>query len=71
LESVSNKGARHDRMNITNVDFFKMPIPYPCNEERRAITNFLNSVSIKIELAKKELTQTQSFKKGLLQQMFV
>lgn len=71
LESVSNKGARHDRMNITNVDFFNMPIPYPCVAERKAITNFLNNISFKIESAKKEITLTQTFKKGLLQQMFV
>jgi len=71
LVSVANIGARHDRMNIINSDFFKMPIPFPCNEERRSITNFLNNISAKIESVKIELTQTQTFKKGLLQQMFV
>ena len=71
LESVSNIGARHDRMNIANSDFFKMPIPFPCLEERNKITDFLNGLSLKIESANKALTQTQTFKKGLLQQMFV
>jgi type I restriction enzyme, S subunit len=71
LESVSNMGARHDRMNIANSDFFKMPIPFPSSEERNKITEFLNGLSLKIELANKALTQTQTFKKGLLQQMFV
>jgi type I restriction enzyme S subunit len=71
LVSVANIGARHDRMNIINSDFFKMPIPFPCDDERRAITNFLNNISLKIESSKRELTQTQTFKKGLLQQMFV
>jgi type I restriction enzyme S subunit len=71
LVSVANIGARHDRMNIINSDFFKMPIPFPCDEERRGITNFLNNLSFKIESAKKELIQIQTFKKGLLQKMFV
>tara|TARA_R110002033_G_scaffold66981_3_gene117970 strand:- start:17219 stop:18424 length:1206 start_codon:yes stop_codon:yes gene_type:complete len=71
LENVSNMGARHDRMNITNVDFFKMPIPFPCETERKVITDFLNNISFKIKLTEIELTQTQTFKKGLLQQLFV
>jgi type I restriction enzyme S subunit len=71
LESVSNKGARHDRMNITNSDFFKMPISFPCIEEQQKITHFLSSIDSKIKSTNQQLAQTQSFKKGLLQQMFV
>ena len=71
LESVSNIGARHDRMNISNGDFFKMPIPFPCEDERKKIASFLINLSEKIESNNKVLTQTQTFKKGLLQQMFV
>lgn len=71
LESVSNIGARHDRMNIANSDFFKMPIPFPCLEERNKITNFLTGLSLKIQSTNNILVQTQTFKKGLLQQMFV
>ncbi len=71
LESISNIGARHDRMNIANSDFFKMPIPFPCSEERKKITDFLVALSLKIESTNKVFTQTQTFKKGLLQQMFV
>jgi type I restriction enzyme S subunit len=71
LKSVSNMGARHDRMNITNGDFFKMPIPFPCKAEREKITNYLSALSAKIEYVNQQLTHTQAFKKGLLQQMFV
>lgn len=71
LESVSNKGARHDRMNITNNDFFKMQLPFPCEKEREKITSFLSIFSTKIENVNQQLTKTQTFKKGLLQQMFV
>jgi type I restriction enzyme S subunit len=71
LESVSNIGARHDRMNIANSDFFKMPVPFPCLEERKKITDFLVGLSLKIEITKTELIKTQTYKKGLLQQLFV
>lgn len=71
LNSVANFGARHDRMNITNSDFLSMPIPYPCIQERGKISIFLLNISNKIESTTKKLDQTQQFKKGLLQQMFV
>ena len=71
LDNVSNMGARHDRMNITNEDFYKMPIPLPCNEEREKITDFLSSLTFKIESVNQQIEKTQTFKKGLLQQMFI
>lgn len=71
LNSVANFGARHDRMNISNEDFFKMPIPMPCDKERQKIANYLSAIDKKIEDVQTQLSKTQAFKKGLLQQMFV
>ena len=71
MKSIANYGVRFDRMNITNSDLLKMPIPWPFLEEQQKIANFLLSINKKIELVTKELKSSQSFKKGLLQQMFV
>ena len=46
----------------------KLPVS---KEEQEQIGNFLLSIDKKIETIKKEITATQGFKKGLLQQMFV
>ncbi len=71
VKGVANSGARHDRMNITNKDFFDMPIFYPCLEEQTKIANFLSSIDQKIEVVAQQIEQAKQWKKGLLQQMFV
>lgn len=71
VKSVANSGARHDRMNITNKDFFDMPIIYPCREEQTKIANFLSAIDQKTEVVAKQIEQAKQWKKGLLQQMFV
>ena len=71
VKGVANSGARHDRMNITNKDFFDMPILYPCLEEQTKIANFLSAIDQKIEVVSQQIEQAKQWKKGLLQQMFV
>ena len=68
---IANYGARHDRMNITNNDFLKMPINIPQKQEQTKIANFLSSLDKKIDSTKEQLAKTKEFKKGLLQNMFV
>lgn len=71
MHSIANIGARHDRMNITNVDFLKMPIHLPCSKEQTKIANFLSSLDTRIEQVNKQLNLIKEFKKALLQKMFV
>ncbi|GLO60572.1 type I restriction endonuclease [Vibrio sp. MACH09] len=71
MNSIANFGARHDRMNITMGDFFNLPIPIPSENEMVKIVEFIQSLNKKVELVSQQLEHTQTFKKGLLQQMFV
>ena len=71
IKSVSNSGARHDRMNITDEMFFNLPIPMPNIKEQQKIADFLSGIDDKIQSARKQLDALKTFKKGLLQQMFV
>ena len=69
--SVANYGARHDRMNITTSDFIDMPLPYPHPDEQEKIVSCLDAIDKKVDAVKKQVLKLESFKKGLLQKMFV
>ena len=51
--------------------FQKMPIILPSIEEQTKIANFLSAIDKKIELVSEQIEKTKTYKKGLLQQMFV
>lgn len=71
MNSIANFGARFDRMNITNSEFMKMPLPWPCTEEQTKIANFLSVIDKKIAGVAELVEATEQWKKGLLQKMFV
>lgn len=51
--------------------FESMPINLPSFQEQTKIANFLSAIDEKIELVVTQIEDTQEYKKGLLQQMFV
>jgi len=52
-------------------DYKKEKCNIPPLEEQTKIANFLSAIDISVELVTKKIEHTKTFKKGLLQQMFV
>lgn len=72
LRGLISSSARMDGLlNIGANNFFQVKVVFPYIEEQQKIANFLSSIDSKIESVNQQLVQTQSFKKGLLQRMFV
>lgn len=67
MKSVANYGARHDRMNVSDEDFFLMPIPVPSIDEQQAIAEILSVADAEIELLCRDLEQEKQKKKALMQ----
>lgn len=59
MKSVSNQGARHDRLNLTDDDFMNMPIPQPSEKEQEKIAEILCCCDKVIELKEKLLDEKQ------------
>ena len=67
---VSNSGARHDRMAISNADFMAMPVAAPATAEQQKIADCLSSLDVLIAAEEDRLAALRNYKKGLMQQLF-
>ena len=67
VKGVANYGARHDRISISDGDFFDMPIPLPTKEEQSYIAKVLSASNREIELPQQDIEQEKQKKKALMQ----
>jgi type I restriction enzyme S subunit len=66
---VGCSGSVRDSLNYEELEKFKFK--FPSKDEQTKIANFLSAIDQKITHTQEQLEQTQSFKKGLLQKLFV
>ena len=73
IQKIAQEGARnHGLLNISVVEFFSdIKVYLPKLEEQLKIANFLIEMDNKIDSVTQQIEQTKTFKKGLLQKMFV
>lgn len=67
MKGVSNYGVRHDRMSVSDNDFFGMPIPIPELMEQKRIAKIFSTADSEISLLKQDLEQEKQKKKALMQ----
>ncbi|UBZ08142.1 restriction endonuclease subunit S [Salegentibacter mishustinae] len=64
------EGIRDGKM-ISYKYFSEIKLPYPSLEEQQKIANFLLAIDEKITVTTQKIEQSKTYKKGLLQKMFV
>jgi type I restriction enzyme S subunit len=69
FQRICNQAVSQASINQT--DLKKAPISLPSLSEQTKIADFLTALDRKIESVATQITETQTFKRGLLQQMFV
>jgi type I restriction enzyme S subunit len=72
ISKIAQEGARnHGLLNVSVTEFFRdITVHAPSEKEQIRIADFLGALDKKLELVSQQIEQTQTFKKGLLQQMF-
>ena len=69
IQSITKPAV--NQASFTTKEFKMMRFQLPCLEEQIKIANFLSAIDEKIEVVAQQIEQAKTWKKGLLQQMFV
>ncbi|MEA5606006.1 restriction endonuclease subunit S [Nostoc sp. UHCC 0252] len=64
-------GSSRKDPNITSKDVGDFLVYFPSKKEQEKIANFLTAIDRKIETLSRQIEQTEKFKKGLLQKLFI
>ena len=70
IKSISNTGARHDRISISNDNFMRMPLPYSSESEQQKIADCLITLDKLITAEDYKLEALKTHKKSLMQKLF-
>ena len=70
LDLISPGGAGRNRV-LSKSEFLKLKWELPSLKEQAKIADFLDTIDNKLDAVNEQIELTQTFKKGLLQQMFV
>lgn len=68
VESLTQMGAM-PYIRMATLSDFSLPVPHP--DEQQKIADALSALDAKIQLASAQVSHMETFKKGLLQQMFL
>lgn len=68
---VKIMSMRSGQPGINAEEYKRLPIKLPCLAEQKKLAEFLGATDMKAQSLSKQITQAETFKKGLLQQMFV
>lgn len=67
MKCVANYGARYDRMNISQHDFFSMPIFLPDSDIQKRVVDTMQVCEKEIGLLEKKLELIKQEKKAMMQ----
>lgn len=70
LDLISPGGAGRNRV-LSKSEFLKLKWPFPSLDEQLKIADFLDTLDKKLNAIQQQIELTHTFKRGLLQQMFV
>ena len=59
------------RYNMSKIQLLKIKIQFPSLQEQEKIANFLSNIDKQITAVNQQIAQSKTYKKGLLQEMFV
>ncbi len=71
LLGVASPGGAGRNKTLGQNEFARLKVRFPKLEEQKKIADFLSTIDNKIDAISNQIQKTETFKKGLLQQMFV